>query len=397
MNILFLIEQDFEPNSGGVQIVTQRLIEISFSYGHNIVLVSLNWSTDSKIELTAGENKFFNYYKISRPNSVRNLNLIFTEYDVDVCINQVGYDLYTTRKLIKAKIKKLRIINCLHINPLNFYNNHKFTFSNIFRSKGLGILDNAFVHKMILIYHILKQRYQLGFIIKNIDAFVMLSEKFREELYQLVPAVKKYDAKIFGIGNPFQVPDLDVSKLSKKNVILHVGRLEIEQKRVDLLLEIWHKLHSKLGNWEFWVVGHGSKEDYMKEYCVKNSLNRVKFFGKQNPNEFYKQAKIFHLTSAYEGFGNVLVEAQSFGCVPVLFDSYSAASDIVNHNLDGILVKPFDIDEYVNQTMQLIEEKDLLDLFKENARENSFTFSYDKTYEKWAKVFNSFLSCYLQF
>lgn len=152
---------------------------------------------------------------------------------------------------------------------LNDYDNHQFLISKFLNDKGLKVFDNKLVHKLILYYHFLKQRKELGYIINNTDAFVMLSERFRQELYQLVPGVKKYNNKIYGINNPFEVLDLDISAIKKKNVILYVGRLEISQKRVDLLLEIWSKLHGVAKDWEFWVVGHGTEEDNMKNYCLK--------------------------------------------------------------------------------------------------------------------------------
>ncbi|WP_158860030.1 glycosyltransferase [Lunatibacter salilacus] len=382
MNIALVLEQPFDVNGGGVQKSTSKLAKIFTQFNHDVIIVSL-----SKL---AKENNSFEGMPILYCDNLSKIKLAFKKYNTELVINQAGYSYSTTKILRKISIK-IKIINTLRINPLNFYDNHKFILSNFFINKGLRILDNILIHKMILFYHISKQRMELGYIIKNTEAFVMLSEKFRIELYQLAPSVKKYDSKIYGINNPFKVPDLIVSKLEKKNVILHVGRLEIEQKRVDLLLEIWHKLHHKIFDWEFWVVGYGSHEEYMKSYCKKHGLDRVKFFGKQNPNEYYKQAKIFHLTSAFEGFGNVLVEAQSYGCVPFLFDSYAAASEIVNHNSDGFLVAAFDIENYVKQTLQLIGDKIKLDSLKEQARKNSMRFSYEKTYEKWDIVFNSLL------
>jgi glycosyltransferase involved in cell wall biosynthesis len=43
----------------------------------------------------------------------------------------------------------------------------------------------------------------------------------------------------------------------------------------------------------------------MEKYCQEHELDRVTSFGKDNPNDYYKKAKIFHLTSVFEGFGNV--------------------------------------------------------------------------------------------
>ena len=293
-----------------------------------------------------------------------------------------------TKILLRSKPSHTKLINTLRINPLNFYQNHNLFISTFLESKNLGFLNNFVFRKLILGYHILKQNIELYYIIKKTDAFVMLSERFKAELFFLAPVLKKYKNEIHGIGNPFQRPRIDVSKIEKENIILFVGRLNILQKRVDLLLEIWEKLHEQAPSWQFWVCGDGEDQYYMEQFCQENKLNRVTFFGKVNPTEYYKKAKIFHMTSAFEGFGNVLIEAQSYGCVPVLFNSYSAAQDIINHNKDGILVTPFDINEYIEQTKKLIDDPEKLNKMKLNAYENVSRFSFNKTYLRWYSIFN---------
>ena len=217
----------------------------------------------------------------------------------------------------------------------------------------------------------------------------MLSEKFKPELFFLVPKLKKYLHKIHGIGNPFQRPEVDIKALSKENIVLFVGRLDLSQKRVDLLLEIWKKLHVQAPDWKFWVLGDGAEKKNMEKYCLQNKLDRVQFFGKVKPDEYYKKAKIFHMTSAFEGFGNVLIEAQSYGCVPMLFDSYAAASDIVHHNQNGILIKAFDCNEYAAETKNLMDNPVKTSELALNAYENVLRFSYEETYKKWEKVFET--------
>ena len=127
----------------------------------------------------------------------------------------------------------------------------------------------------------------------------------------------------------------------------------------------------------------------IEDFCKEHQLDRVTFFGQDDPNKYYTKAKIFHMTSAFEGFGNVLVEAQSYGSVPVLFNTYTAAEDIITHNKNGILVKRFDVDDYVKQTMELINSPLRLNQLSINAYENVLKFSYDKTYKKWETLFKS--------
>lgn len=384
MNIAIFLEQSFDPDAGGVQRSTSKLAKIYKDQGHKVVIIS---TSQNLPQIQTWNGISINYINSKTESSI--LKEIIERERITILINQAGYSFKLTRFLKIYLTKDVRIINTLRINPLNFYDNHKFLIEDFLQKRGLKILNTSLIHKIILKYHIAKQRKELNYIIKNVDAFVMLSERFKPEFYFLAPSLKSYDHKIHGIGNPFERPEIDVSSLNKENIILFVGRLNISQKRVDLLMQIWKRLHAECPDWKFWVVGDGESKIYMENFCKEHQLDRVSFFGKDNPNEYYKKAKIFHMTSAFEGFGNVLVEAQSYGCVPVLFDSYSAAQDIVTHNSDGILIKPFDVEEYVSQNLELMNNLPKLKQMSINAFENMTKFSYEETYKKWDAVFQS--------
>ena len=377
MKIAIILQQKFDPNAGGVQRVTNNLSQL-LSVQNEVYIICFNKNE---------KNRYVDNIPIVAVKSDIELKNILDQLNIEVIINQTGYSVKFTKMLLNIKNDKTSIINNLHINPLNFYDNHKNIIQELFNRKKIGFLNTYFTRKIILGYHVWKQRKELGFIVKNTDAFVMLSEKFKPELFFLVPKLKKYLHKIHGIGNPFLRPELDIKTLPKENIVVYVGSLNIRQKRVDLLLEIWEKLHAQSPDWKFWVLGEGPEKKNMEEFCKNNNLDRIHFFGNVNPNDYYKKAKIFHMTSAFEGFGNVLIEAQSYGCVPMLFDSYSAASDIVYHNENGILVQPFDCNEYAAETKKLMDNPEKTSELALNAYENVLRFSYEETYKKWEKVF----------
>ena len=379
MKIAIILQQKFDPYAGGVQRVTNNLSQL-LSVQNEVYIICFNKNE---------KNRYVDNIPIVAVKSDIELKNILNQLNIEIIINQTGYSVKFTKMLLNIKNDKTSIINNLHINPLNFYDNHKNIIQELFNRKKIGFLNTYFTRKIILGYHVWKQRKELGFIVKNTDAFVMLSEKFKSELFFLVPKLKKYLHKIHGIGNPFQRPEVDIKALPKENIVLFVGRLDLSQKRVDLLLEIWKKLHVQAPDWKFWVLGDGAEKKNMEKYCLQNKLDRVQFFGKVDPTEYYKKAKIFHMTSAFEGFGNVLIEAQSYGCVPMLFDSYAAASDIVHHNQNGILIKAFDCNEYATETKKLMDNPEKTAELAINAYENVLRFSYEETYKKWEKVFET--------
>lgn len=383
MNIALFLTRELDPNAGGVQRTTSKLAKIFEAKKHKVIIVSyINDTTSVK------DYEGIKLFQVNEKESSA-LKKIFQEEQIDCIINQMGFSLELTKLLLKVKPRDTKIINTLRINPLNFYDNHKNTLKEFFDRKKISFLNTYITRKILLAYHIFRQNVELGFIVKNTDAFVMLSEKFKPELFFLVPKLKKYLHKIHGIGNPFQRPELDIQNLPKENIIVYVGSVNNRQKRVDLLFQIWKELHHQYPDWKFWVLGEGVEKSNMENFCKRNNLDRIQFFGRVNPNEYYKKAKIFHMTSAFEGFGNVLIEAQSYGCVPMLFNSYSAASDIVNHNKNGILIQPFDCNEYIVETKKLMDNSEKTSELALNAYENVLRFSYEETYKKWEKVFET--------
>jgi glycosyltransferase involved in cell wall biosynthesis len=170
--------------------------------------------------------------------------------------------------------------------------------------------------------------------------------------------------------------------------VLFLGRLNIPQKRVDLLLQIWEKLHKKTSHWKFWVVRHGEERNKTEAFCKAHKLDRVIFFGKNNYNEYYKRAKIFHMISICEGFGNVLVEAQTFGCVPMLFNSHVAGQDIVIHNETGILIPPFNIDKMADEIAKLAKDQKKQNKMMQSSLERAHDFHLDNVGKLWIDFFD---------
>src|SRR5204863_9263240 len=86
-------------------------------------------------------------------------------------------------------------------------------------------------------------------------------------------------------------------------------------------------------------LGHGEQEATLRDMVAQRGLaDAVRFCGFQaNPWKYFARADVFALTSRYEGFGNVLVEAMACG-VPVVATSSPGTREIVSVGDDGLLV-----------------------------------------------------------
>ena len=163
------------------------------------------------------------------------------------------------------------------------------------------------------------------------DRYVLLSESF-------VPMFKRFvwlirGRKIAVITNPLT---LDVVRREKENLIIYVGRLEETQKRVSRIIEIWRRVVGDLPDWKLEIVGDGPDRKKYEEQA--QGLPRISFEGFQNPAPYYARAKLLLLTSDFEGFALVLVEAMASRCVPIVLGSYPAAYDIVRGGGSGAYV-----------------------------------------------------------
>jgi glycosyltransferase involved in cell wall biosynthesis len=245
------------------------------------------------------------------------------------------------------------------------------------------VLDNPLGIGLVQLRHWLKHRRQLKCILNRHDSTVLYTEANRQELQHFVGHYKKDYVGI--IPNP--VTEVFQGPLQKEKYILHVGRLNVQQKRSDLLLDFWEKTYPRLPDWEFVIVGDGPYKKTLEEEIEKKALPRIKLKGFQDPAPYFKQAPIFIMPSAYEGFPNVLPEAQSFGAVPVAFYSYGALPYIINEDVDGCLIEAYNVETMSNKIVQLAGDHDKLANMQQAALTNAERFTLEKVGKQWAALF----------
>jgi glycosyltransferase involved in cell wall biosynthesis len=145
---------------------------------------------------------------------------------------------------------------------------------------------------------------------------------------------------------------LDLNK--KENKIITIGRIGTEQKATEILCKAFKEFSIYNKDWKLEVIG--PIEDDFKPFIVNyfkqnpDLKQRVTFTGPVNNRkvleDYYATAKIFALTSRYEGFPLVLTEAAKFGCFIISTD-LPATKDLINDEQYG---KLFPIDDYDNLT-----------------------------------------------
>jgi glycosyltransferase involved in cell wall biosynthesis len=219
--------------------------------------------------------------------------------------------------------------------------------------------------------------------IRESDKTVLLSEKFINEMEYFSDV---YDSsKISAIPNPVTI-DIPKKPFEKKKEVLFVGRLSFE-KRVDLLLSVWNKVSKNYPEWSLRIVGDGEERKKMESMAKGMNLSNVSFEGFQAPKRYYETASIFCMTSSFEGFGLVLVEAMAYEVVPMAFNSYANVSDIIDDGISGILITPFSIEEYAKKLSGLMNDAEKRNEMAKRAKIKSEIFSIENISKKWFELF----------
>ncbi|MBD5228982.1 MAG: glycosyltransferase family 4 protein [Bacteroidales bacterium] len=195
------------------------------------------------------------------------------------------------------------------------------------------------------------KKQHFGYMYDNSDAIVVLSEKQKEKLSRLLGI--KDSNRIYGLTNPNTV-NTEIFDFKKKgNEILYVGRLDYGQKRVDRILRVWKLIQHRLPQWHLTIAGFGPFKEYYEAMSRELHLERIDFVGQVDTSNYYKQSKIFLMTSNYEGTPMVIPECMSHGVVPVVMNNFVDADMYIKDGENGFLTTPFSIVAMAKVTLDL--------------------------------------------
>ncbi len=160
------------------------------------------------------------------------------------------------------------------------------------------------------------------------------------------------------------------SALPGHRVVLFVGRL-YAPKNLGLWIDVAEQVLRRKPETRFLIAGNGPLYDELLARVKSARLDQfIIFLGSvpyENLPEVYGAADLFLLTSHYEGFGRVVVEAAMAG-VPVVSTNCAGPADIVVHAKTGFLCEPGNKDELAKRVLALIEDQSNLEQFGKDAR-----------------------------
>jgi glycosyltransferase involved in cell wall biosynthesis len=372
MNILFL---SYKVSSGsGVDIATRILANEFVSLGHNISLCSLEIS-DNLLDVKVKYFYIFgDWKKIDNSQNIDIVKNVIKNENVNIIINQQCQNVPWANLAKKASENShAKIISCLHFPILMSIN----YFGKI--AKYFPIFFAKYFKK----YRDIKN---LNYAYNNSDAFVLLSEKFLNHYRELQP--RRNLEKLRVIANPLIINSKKINFEKKQKTILFVGRISEFQKRISLIIEIWKIIinSKKYENWNLKIVGDGEDLKYIKEKA--RNLDRIYFEGKQKAENYFEEASIFFMTSAFEGFPMTLVESLQRACIPIAMDSFLSLGDIIKNNENGIISPNNDVLAFAKNAMLLMDNEQMRKSMGENGIKFVEKFSVKVIVKEWEKLFN---------
>jgi len=180
-----------------------------------------------------------------------------------------------------------------------------------------------------------------------------------------------------------QVADTIYSRFGKEILIGNAGRLS-EEKGQILLIDLARRLKSHGNNFRILIAGEGKLQSKLKNYARMQGVEEIVIFMGfiENVKSFYSTIDIFVLTSVYEGFGYVLVEAMAAQKPVVSFD-ISSSAEIIENGISGFLVPGGDIEHLAEKLELLMKDADLRKKMGSKGRERvEEVFTLERTLDE---------------
>ena len=218
-------------------------------------------------------------------------------------------------------------------------------------------------------------------IVRRFDKFVVLTNEDRGYWGNL-PNIEVIPNAAMHVSDRY-------SDVENKRVIA-VGRLDY-QKGFDRLIQAWQRVQSmgRFKDWTLDIFGQGERQEMLQQMRNKSGLQstaRINRPTKQIGEEYVK-SDLLVMSSNYEGFPMVMIEAMACGLPVVSFDFKCGPKDIIRQGENGLLVHNGDVDGLADAMMEVMADDDYRKMLSENAKAVVDTYSEQAVMARWLHLF----------
>ena len=216
-------------------------------------------------------------------------------------------------------------------------------------------------------------------LVRKFDRFVVLTQEDMQ-MWGDMPGIRVIPNAASFIAEKY-------SDCSQKRVIA-VGRLDY-QKSFDRLIQVWEKMHQQMPEWRLDIFGQGEWKDMLQRMIDERGLEAsvnlnapTKDIGKE-----YSESSMIVMSSHYEGFPMVMIEAMACGLPAVCFDFKCGPRDIIIEGENGLIVPDGDIDGLAEAMVRLMRDDELRKRMGENAKKVVEKYSEDRVMGLWVNLY----------
>jgi glycosyltransferase involved in cell wall biosynthesis len=196
------------------------------------------------------------------------------------------------------------------------------------------------------------------------------------------------------IYNPLAVSQDDSKPINlplgvdpSKKLAIAMGRLT-HQKGFDILLSAFNQIIDKYPDWQLIILGEGELRSELESKIEKLGLtSKVILPGLiSNPFPLLKHSDLFVLSSRFEGFGNVLIEAMACGLPVISTDCPSGPREIIDDGVNGILVPNEDVSSLSKAMVNLMSSEQERKRLATHAPKSTKRFHLEKIITLWEEL-----------
>lgn len=294
-------------------------------------------------------------------------------------------------KYLMKNAKKIDYLMLFHLNHDKLFLILLYKFLNKNGKIYLKAdMDFQRAKKLVKYTSLKKPKYNL--ILRKVDLFSCEQKETFDLLKQKRVCGVSLKNKIVYIPNGFDEYYLKQNNIciknfrEKENIMITVGRIGTRQKNNEMLLEALDKIDLK--NWKIYFIGEYTEEFEKKynDFINKKNKTKIVLLGNiENKNilyDYYNRAKVFILTSRFEGFAIVYPEALRFGNY-IITTNVGGAKDITNNGEIGSIIESENISQLKNKLLEVInDEIDLEKKYEESLNLSKEKFLWNKIMKK---------------
>lgn len=315
----------------------------------------------------------------------------FVYKDVEIINLGITIKVSNYPRILRAIVKNVNRINPDIVMSTMLRPNELLAFASLFYRKSVKTVLRESNNRVAAEYSWIEKKYIRFMYGKIANRTIALSKGVKRNMVENFGINEKNISVIY---NPVDIENIEQQMKKKEQVlntsgikIINIGRL-IPQKDQECLIKAVGIVKKQI-NCKLYILGKGELEKNLKDLVHSLQLDEnVEFMGFQsNPYGILAQGDLFVLSSGWEGFGHVIVEAMVAGVPVVSTNCDYGPGEIITDGYNGILSPVGDETKLAEHILEIITDKEKMQQLSEHGRERAQDFSIEKIVTQYETIF----------